>query len=103
MVPLDQSLAVAVEVLGRDAIVGRGEAVDAGQAGDQPHVAPCGLVEQLLGRDRRGGGERLAGRRAAGQQVVEEPPRRLAGVVAVGVLDLLGEDPVLQPGSSCSP
>jgi hypothetical protein len=39
----------------------------------------------------------LAGGRARGQQIVEEPPRRLTGVGAVLELDLLREHPLLQP------
>ena len=45
VVVLDQSLAVAIEVLGADAIAGRRQAVDTGEASDQPQVAPRGLVE----------------------------------------------------------
>ena len=72
-------------------------AVDAGQARDGEHVASRGLVEQLLGAHRRARGEGLAGRRAAGQQVVEEALGAVPGVGAVGVFHLLREDPVLQP------
>ena len=78
-------------------MVGRRQAVDAGQPRDHPHVAPAASSNSSSVDDRRGRGEGLAGGRARGQQVVEEVPRRLAGVVAVLVLQLLREDPVLQP------
>ena len=45
--------------------------------------APGRLVEELLGRDRAAGGECLAGRRAAGEQGVEEILGGVARVVAV--------------------
>ena len=52
VVALDQPLAVAIEVVGAVDIVRRRQAVDAGEARDQPHVATTGLVEQLFGGDR---------------------------------------------------
>ena len=74
VVALDQPLGLAVEFIRCDEeVVGR-ETVDAGQARDHAHVAAGRLVEELLGRDRAAGGERQAGRRAAGQEGVEEVP-----------------------------
>ena len=97
MVALDQPFAVAIEGVGAADIIGGRQAVDAGQPGNQAHVAPARLVEQLFGRDGEGRGEGLAGGRARGQEIVEKAPRAFTGVVAILVFQLLGKYPLLQP------
>ncbi len=98
MVLGDEALAVAVEILRRVGVFGRRVTVDAGEAGDDAHVAPSRLLEKLLGRDRGRGREGLAGRRAAGKQRIQEAIHAVARIVAVPVFQLLGKDPLLQPG-----
>ena len=97
VVALDEPLGFAVEVVGRDQEIVRCDAVDPGQAGHDAHAAPGRLLKKLLGGHRAAGGEGHGRGRAAGQQCVEKVPGGGARVVAVPVLEFLGEDPVLQP------
>ncbi len=97
VIAIDQFLRFLFEVFGRDADLRRSETVDAGKAGDHAQVAPGGLVEEFLSRDRAAGRERQTGGGTAGEESVEEIFGGGAGVVTIAVLQLFGENPGGEP------